>query len=123
MINQFDYYNANPLGKNEQDCVCRAISTAVGEDYNKINYKLHLIAELFDCDKLCICCYQHLLDGVYNLKRMNYCRGMTISEFLYNFPKDNFLIRVNGHLTYARDGKVRDTWDCTNEIIDVVWEV
>lgn len=118
----FQYYNANPLGKNEEDCVCRAISTILSEDYNVIKKKLHLIAELFDCDELCMCCYQHLLDKVYGLKKMNYCKGMSIKKFLHTFPKGKFLIRVNGHLTCAKNGKVFDTWDCTKEIIDVVWE-
>ena len=70
-----------------------------------------------------MCCYKHLLDQVYKLKKMNYCKGMKIKDFLLYFPIGDYLIRIDGHLTYAHNGRVRDTWDCTNEIIDVVWEV
>lgn len=54
---------------------------------------------------------------------MNYCKGMKIKDFLLYFPIGDYLIRIDGHLTYAHNGRVSDTWDCTNEIIDVVWEV
>lgn len=48
---------------------------------------------------------------------------MPISDFLYTHPKGTYLIRVDQHLTCARNGAVYDIWDCTDEIIDIVWEV
>ncbi len=120
---RFQYYNANPLGKHEEDCVCRAISLGLNEDYRVIEYKLFLISELFECEELCMCCYQHLLEEVYKLKRNDNYRGTIINEFLDTHPYGKYLIRIDGHLTCAYNGKILDTWDTNNEIIDVVWEI
>lgn len=121
--NKFDYHNVNPLGKREEDCVNRAISLALNEDYYKIKHKLKLIAELFECKELCVCCYKHLLDDVYNLSSINHCKGITINEFLNRYNKGTYIIRTDGHLTCGINGRLKDTWDCGNSIIDRVWVV
>lgn len=119
----YRFYNVNPMGKLEEDCVTRAIKLALNEDYDTVQYKLHLIAELFNCDALCVCCYKHLLDDVYKLPRITTHIGKPIKEFLCMYPKGVYLIRVDGHLTCAIDGTVYDIWDCQNEIIDIIWKV
>lgn len=120
---KYKFLNLQPLGHREEDCVCRAISLAVNEDYYTIQHKLDLIGDLFDCEELCVCCYKHLLDSVYELERYESYQGMTIEEFLNLNPKGIFIIRVQGHLTCGIDGVLYDTWDCRNEIVDVVWKV
>ena len=65
----YRFYNANPVGDIENDCVCRAISRATKLDYNLIKHKLELIADLFECDELTACCYNHLLTNVFGLKQ------------------------------------------------------
>lgn len=117
------FLNLQPLGKLEEDCVTRAISLATGQDYKTIQEQLFLISELFECEKLCVCCYKHLLDYVYNFERIEAVQGMTIEEFLEQFDTGIFIIRVDGHLTCAIDGNIIDTWDCTNKIVDIVWFV
>lgn len=119
----FVFLNLNPLGKIEQDCVCRAISLALQEDYEVVEHKLYLIAELYDCEKLCVCCYKHLLDNVYNLMRIESYKGLTIEEFTKMEPKGTFIVRSDGHLTCVLNGEIYDTWDCYGCIIDIVWEV
>lgn len=117
------FLNLQPLGKLEEDCVTRAISLATGQDYKTIQEQLFLISELFECEKLCVCCYKHLLDYVYNFERIEATQGMTIEEFLEEFNTGIFIIRVDGHLTCAIDGNIIDTWDCTNKIVDIAWFV
>ena len=117
------FLNLQPLGKLEEDCVTRAISLATGQDYETIQEQLFLISQLFECEKLCVCCYKHLLDYVYNFERIEAVQGMTIAEFLESFDTGIFIIRVNGHLTCAIDGQIIDTWDCTDKIVDIVWFV
>ena len=119
----YKFLNLNPLGKREQDCVCRAISLALEEDYYVIQNKLSLVGDLFDCDKLCLCCYKFLLDEVYNLNRIEEYQGFMIQDFIADNPKGTYLIRIEGHLTCVVDGKVYDTWNCLDKIIDVIWEV
>lgn len=120
---KFDYYNANPLNRREEDCVTRAISLALKINYYKIQQKLYLIAELFECEKLCVCCYKHLLDDVYKIPRVYNCKGMTIEKFLSLYSSGTYLIRTEGHLTCGIDGVLKDTWNCKNKIIDIVWAI
>lgn len=119
----YQFLNVNPLGKKELDCVCRAISNALKENYYTIQSKLELVGALFECEKLCVCCYKFLLDNVYNLKRIEEFSGFTIKEFMKLNPKGTFIIRLDGHLTHCIDGVVYDLFDCSNEIIDLIWYV
>lgn len=118
---RFQFYNLNPLNKLEQDCVCRAITLATNEDYDVILNKLQLVGDLFDCDKLCVDCYKFLLDNVYNFDRIESYHGHTINEFLKHHSRGVYIIRIDRHLTCAIDGKIYDTWDCSDEIIDIIW--
>ncbi len=120
---RFDFLNLQPLGRLEEDCVCRAISFALNVPYRCIEQKLKLTAELFECEELCVCCYKHLLDSVYNLKRLESFQGLTIEEFIDLNPVGIYIIRVDGHLTACQDGILKDTWDCRDEIVDIVWKI
>ena len=120
---RYQCLNVNPVGKIEEDCVCRAISLSLNEDYYKIQEKLHLVAELFECEYLCVCCYKYLLDNVYDLKRIEEVKGMTVEEFANHFPIGVFIVRVEGHLTCVIDNNIMDIWNCKDEIVDLVWEV
>lgn len=122
-MSRYEFLNVNPLGIREEDCVCRAIKTALNEDYYTIKNKLELVGELFECEALCVCCYKFLLDNVYDLKRVEEVEGMTVGEFAELFPKGTYIVRVDGHLTTVIDGKCYDIWDCTEEIVHLVWIV
>lgn len=118
----YHFYNANPLGEIEGDCVCRAISYATGIPYREVENKLYLISKLFECDMLCVCCYYHLLEKVFGLTR-KYANGRTIGELAQDYSDNTLLIRTEGHLTMSRYGTVYDIWDCTDEIADIFWIV
>lgn len=118
---RFKFVNVNPLGELEEDCVCRAISNSIGEDYYTVQERLYLVAKLFDCDMLCVSCYKFLLDDVYKLDRLDEFAGMTINDVAKHLRKGTFLIRVDGHLTVLRDGFIEDLWDCGEEIVRVIW--
>lgn len=120
---KYQLLNLNPLDKFEEDCVCRAISLATEKDYEDILYKLRLIAELYECEALCVCCYKHLLDNFFRLPRVPKCKGYTVSEFGDIYPEGTYIIRVEGHLTCAIDGTIYDIWDCRNEIVDIAWKI
>ena len=44
------------------------------------NNKLYYTAKLLNCDKLCVCCYRHLLDDVFKYQRID-CDGLFVREF------------------------------------------
>lgn len=119
----FRYLNVNPKHKEEEDCVCRAITLATKKPYEDIQKKLYLISELLECDKLCVCCYSHLLEDVFKYPPVNGYKDFKIKDFLRLNDKGTFIIRIKGHLTCAINGDIYDIWDCTNERIDKVWRV
>lgn len=121
-MTNFKYTNVNPLSLIEEDCVTRAISLASGYSYAEIQDKLYYISELLDCEKLCVCCYQHLLDNVFRYDRLP-CRGMTVGEVADMYGDCILLVRIEGHLTCVVYGTIRDLWDCSNSYADIVWLV
>ena len=118
----FRYLNLNPLSLTESDCVTRAISLASGYSYAEIQDKLYYISRLLDCEKLCVCCYQHLLDDVFKYNKV-YCKGLTAREFAMQHPFGVYLLRMNGHLSTLVNGEIWDTWDCSDHILTDVWEI
>lgn len=120
---KFVYYNNNPYGLTEEDCVTRAISLATRLPYQNIEDKLYLTGELLNCEKLCVNCYRLLLENVFNYKPLNNVEGLYVGEFADIYPYGVYLIRVNGHLTVCIKNTIYDIWDCRDEIVTDVWRV
>ena len=119
-MDKFRYLNLNPVGIEEEDCVTRAIALASGRNYFEIREKLELTANLLDCEKFCVCCYEHLLDNVFKYKRVK-TKGMTIEQFAKMHPKGRYLIRIEGHLTCLWNGCIYDLWDCRDRVATHAW--
>lgn len=118
----YRFYNANPVGDIENDCVCRAISRATKLDYNLIKHKLELIADLFECDELTACCYNYLLTNVFGLKQ-RVATNLSVADLGELFPEDVILIRTDRHLTVVEYGVLYDIFDCRSEKADLFWIV
>lgn len=106
----------------EEDCVTRAIALASGYSYAEIQDKLYYVSRLLDCDKLCVCCYQYLLDNVFGYERLP-SHNMTVEQVSDKYKDNVLLIRIDGHLTCSVFGVIRDLWDCGESISDIVWLV
>lgn len=99
MAKVYKYYNRNPDNARISDCVCRAISTATGLNYEAVNNLLSLVSESFNCNKLCIHCYNNLLEKIL-CYRCIYCDdGETVEDIARMYPRDRILVRIEGHLT------------------------
>lgn len=118
---KFVYYNRNPDGEKESDCVTRAISLATGISYPSVRKKLFHSSRLLECEKLSCDCYSHLLENVLMFQPVA-CRGLTVEEFSDFNPNGVYLIRINAHLTTSIDNSVWDIWDCRNEMCDKAWK-
>ncbi len=121
--NRYFYYNRRPDGQHLQDCVCRAISTATGLNYEAIEKLLTLTAERYECEKLCVCCYHNLLEKLFNYPCIICKNKETVEDLSKKYPYHKVIIRVQGHLTCAIFGNILDIWDCSNEIVDCYWIV
>lgn len=115
------YYNNNPYGYEENDCVTRAITLSTGEDYLEVAHKLDLVAELLDCEKLCVCCYQFLISQVYGFPEIKFDKGITVGEFAEKHPQGIFLVRMQGHITSLVDGEIWDLWNCSDKLPTNIW--
>ena len=123
MSKDFVYHNENPYRIEEQDCVCRAISKALDLEYNTANELLKMSAEVNHCDELCVCCYNHLLENVFNLP-VRFCENWErVGEIAKMFPNNKVIIRIQGHLTMSDNGVIYDLWDCTQRLVDCYWIV
>lgn len=120
---RYRYYNRNPDGKEIEDCVCRAISTATGLKYEAVQNLLALSADSYRCEKLCVCCYHHLLENILCYP-VQYCEmGETVGEIAERYSGGKVIIRIAGHLTCAIMGTVIDIWNCTHKEVDCYWVV
>lgn len=120
---KYVYYNMNPDGNKENDCVTRALSLALNVDYTEIRKQLFHTARLLNCEKLCVCCYKFLIEDVYKCKRVN-CDGMYPNEFANLHPHGIYLLRMNGHICCCIDGKIIDIFDSRYyNLLTDAWEV
>jgi hypothetical protein len=123
MQNRYKYYNHNPNNLKLKDCVCRAISTAVGLRYEAVDNLLELTANFNKCDKLCVCCYNKLLEDILCYDRVDCNFKRTVNEIAESHPRDKVIIRVDAHLTTSIYGNILDIWDCSEELVDCYWIV
>lgn len=120
-MNTFVNFNANPKNKLGCDCVVRAISTAMKEDWITVYRELcDLGAELYDMP------FNKDVFGEY-LKRKGWIWHPCKSENgkrpkVCNFDKANSaILRVANHLVYVSNYEYYDTWDCGNKSVYGYW--
>lgn len=118
----FKYWNAQPDGRVQNDCVARAISYASGLPYNEVVDKLFLTGELLDCDALCVDCYSLLLDKYFKFTPIR-CSGETLYEFADKHATGLYLVRSNGHISVLDNYCVVDIWDCRDMVLTNAWRI
>ena len=118
----FVYYNANPDNLKLPDCVIRAIQLAMDIPYSEVVMLLRNNADYYNCNELCVCCYEKLLDNDFKLPHF-IGNGLTVDEIAKRSPNNTLLIRMDSHITCAINGVVFDIFDCTNEIVTDFWIV
>lgn len=117
----FQYYNPNPYADKVGDCVVRALSKALGSDWDT--------------------CYCSLCVQGYDMKDMpsanrvwgnllskkgfkrNICdEDCTVSEFCEDHAAGTYLLALQGHVVCCIDGDYYDSWDSGNEEVLYFWE-
>ena len=110
------------VGLRLPDCVTRAISTALKIPYYEVAYMLRQNGKFYECEELCVDCYEKLLSYDFKLP-CYYGEGKTAEKIAKDFPNDILILRMNGHLSCSIRGIIRDTWDCSNEKVTQFWIV
>lgn len=124
----FHFHNANPKGKNANDCVARAISVALSQSWEDT---IREMTELgikygyaFNEDKLI---ERYLKEkGWEQLKepRDQNNKKISVARFISR-PGNNkgvIIARVGSHhISLIVNGQVWDTWDCTKQTMHSYW--
>ncbi len=116
----FEFYNPNPKNQRVGDCAIRAISKAIGTDWDdayislctegfvnkdmpSANYVWGRLLKRFGFD-------EHLISFE--------CPDcITVSEFAERHPKGRFVLATQNHVVTVIDGTYFDTWDSGNEVV------
>lgn len=105
----FIEYNANPYGKNIDDCLIRAITKATGKPYMEVFDGLCEVADKMDWD------IDELRTGRKYLTSngWEYCElegQWTVKQYAEQITDPSIVI-VSGHATYTEGGNTFDTWN------------
>ncbi len=121
----FVMYNPNPDRRNVGDCTVRAISKALGQDWETTYTGLAL-------EGFCLCdmpSANHIW-GAY-LKRHGFRRALipdecpdcySVAEFAADHPKGTYILALSGHVVCVQDGNWYDTWDSGGKIPLYYWK-
>lgn len=116
----YDYYNANPLGLNEDDCVIRAISCASGKSWDEVYDELSDLAQARGTllDKR---------DFVRDYLDTHFIRianpPYKVIDAAKNFKNNIILCTMRGHIVCIKYGRILDTFDPSNRVVEDIWLV
>ena len=123
-MNYYTYYNPNPNGSNVGDCTVRAISKAMGQDWEKTYSGLTAYGFMLrDMPSA-----NHVW-GAY-LRRNGFGRYIvddhgkdryTVRDFCADNPQGTYILAISGHVVCVVDGKYYDSWDSGGEIPIYFW--
>ena len=120
----YRYFNPNPCGRAVGDCSVRAISAALGLDWDQAK---DLLAEfsknMCDMDSSDQVWGAILrANGFYRRTLPDYCpMCYTAEDFCQDNPYGIYVLSFGGHVATVIDGVLYDSWDSSNEIPVYFW--
>ena len=116
----YDYYNANPLGLYEDDCVIRAISCALGKSWDNVYDELSDLAQA----KGTLLDKKDFVRGYLDTHfRRVYSPPYKVYQVAEKFKNNIVLCTTKGHIVCIKYGIIYDTFDCSNRVVEDVWIV
>ena len=114
----WNFHNPNPKGKHIGDCTVRAISKALGKDWDSTFMSLAIQGFLMaDMPSSNAVTTAYLKGCGFKRKTIPescedcYC----INDFCRDHPSGTYIIGTGSHLTTVIDGELWDSWDSRNE--------
>ena len=120
----FIKHNANPRGSRVGDCVIRAISTALDEEWESVYVELaDKGLELGDMPSSNHVWGSYLMDRGFTREVIpNTCPDCyTAEDFANDHPDGVFVLGFGGHTCTCKDGCVFDSWDSTELSPQFYW--
>ena len=118
------YFQNNPTGRMVGDCAVRAVSVALGVDwetaYDLISAAGYDMGDMPSSDSVWGAVLRQ--NGFYRSAISNTCPDCyTAAEFAEDHPRGVYVLGFGGHVATVRDGDIFDAWDSSNEIPIYVW--
>ena len=119
------YCNQNPLSKNVEDCVIRAISKVLDEDWNNVFLGLTIEAyiqkDLINSNIVWGSYLMHL--GFKRLIVPNTCPiCYTIRDFIQDHTEGRYVVGDGSHAVAVIDGNYYDTFDSGDRTVIFYYE-
>jgi len=116
----YEFYNENPLGKLEDDCVVRAISCATNKSWDQVYDELSNLAQakgtLLDKKQF----VREYLDSHYKRIQNPPYRVIDVAR---KYKNNIVLCTMRGHIACIKYGIIYDTFDPSDRIVEDVWVV
>jgi hypothetical protein len=117
-------YQPNPCGRNVGDCAVRAISKALGMDWETAYAMIVKAGFLMNDMPSSNSVWGSVLrtNGFYRHVIPNSCPDCySINDFAEDHPKGVFVVCTGNHVVTIKDGFIMDSWDSSNEIVQFYW--
>ncbi len=120
----YRYYNPNPVENRVGDCAVRAVSKALGIDweaaYSMISANGYAMCDMPSSNAVWGAVLRQ--KGFKRTTIPNQCpECYTVEEFAADNPKGLFVIGTEGHVVAVSDGDWYDTWDSGEKVPVYVW--
>ena len=114
----------NPTGRRVGDCAVRAVSVALGIDwetaYALIAANGYRMGDMPSSDSVWGAVLRQ--NGFYRKTIPDTCPDCyTAEDFCEDNPKGVFVLGFGGHVATVVDGNIYDSWDSSKEIPTYVW--
>lgn len=118
------YLNNNPTGRTVGDCAVRAVSVALGIDwesaYDLIASAGYDMGDMPSSDSVWGAVLRQ--NGFYRSAIPNSCPDCyTAEDFARDNPHGVYALGFGGHVATVVDGTIYDAWDSSREIPIYVW--
>ena len=123
-MSRWKYFNPNPSGRNVGDCSIRAVSAALGVDWEtayamiaKAGFNMN---DVISSNSVWGAVLR--MNGFYRHILPNTCPDCyTIEEFAEDHPKGTFVVGTGNHVVAVKNGEIWDSWDSSMEIPIYYW--
>lgn len=117
-------YNPNPVNRSVGDCAIRALTKALGIDwetaYLLVAANGYGMGDMPSADSVWGAVLRQ--NGFYRNAVPNTCPDCyTAADFAQDHPHGTFVLGFGGHVATVKDGDIYDSWDSSNEIPQFYW--
>ena len=125
-MGRWRYFLNNPSGRNVGDCSIRAVSVALGIDWETA-YALIANAGFLMNDVISSNSVWGAVLRQHGFKRHilpNSCPDCySLEQFAEDHPKGVYVVGTGNHVATVKDGEIWDSWDSSNEIPIYFWSL